>query len=275
MTVLLTVTFGGSERLAGAYGTAVSTTMLLTTALLYNLMRERWQWPLPLALATSGLFLSVDLVFFSANLLKIAQGGWIPLTFGAIVFVLMTTWHAGVAAVNRVQIGVAMKPERFRAWLKRKKIARVPGTAIFLTRMTELVPPQVVQHAEQFGSLAETVVALTLVFEDRPRVLPEERIELEEGFDGFWQMTVRYGFVEIPDLPAALRNAKMHGCPIDLARAVFFSTRDRIVRNRRKRHLRRWQLPLFAILYRNSVRAVDLFDLPPQNFIEVSRQLEL
>src|SRR5271167_5197140 len=117
LTVALTVVFGSSDRLAGAYGTAVSTTMMLTTALLYHLMRERWNWPLWLALTTSGIFLFVDLVFFSANLLKIAEGGWVPLAFGLIVFIIMTTWHAGLGAVRDQQIEIAMKPRQFRAWL--------------------------------------------------------------------------------------------------------------------------------------------------------------
>jgi len=275
LTVLLTVMFGSSERLSGAYGTAVSTTMMLTTALLFNLMRELWRWPLWLAAATAGFFLLIDLVFFSANLLKIADGGWVPLSFGAIVFVIMTTWHAGVAAIQRRQMAMAMTPAKFRAWLRRKKIVRVPGTAIFLSRMIDLVPPQIVKQADQLGSLPEIVIALTLAFQDTPRVEPNKRLELKEVFDGFWGMTVRYGFVEIPDLPAALHSAKMHGCPIDLTKAMFFGARDRVIRDRKNRHLWRWQLPLFSFLFRNSVRAVDIFNLPPSNFVEISRQLEL
>jgi KUP system potassium uptake protein len=275
LTVLLTVGFGSSERLAGAYGTAVSTTMLLTTALLYNLMRNQWRWPTPLALLVSSVFLSVDLGFFSANLLKITDGGWVPLSFGAIVFVVMTTWHNGIAAIQRQQAATAMKPRALRAWLRRKKIARVPGTAIFLTRMTELVPPQVTQLAEQFGALPETVIALTVAFQDTPRVVPELRLELQEVSEGFWDMTARYGFVEVPNLPAALHGAKLKGCPIDLDKAVYFGARDRVIGDRKNRHLRRWQLPLFSFMYRNAVRAVDLFDLPPKNFVEISRQIEL
>jgi KUP system potassium uptake protein len=275
LTVLLTVSFGSSDRLAGAYGTAVSTTMMLTTALLYNLMREQWKWPMSLALGVSGIFFLVDFAFFAANLMKIVDGGWVPLTFGALIFVIMTTWHAGIEAARRKQIAVAMTPHRFRTWLRRRKIARVPGTGVFLTRMSELVPSIVVQQAEQFGSLPETVIALTLAFSDTPRIEPENRIELEETFPGFWEMTVRYGFVEIPNLPAALRTAKMHGCPIDLAKAVYFGERDRVIRDRQHRHLWRWQLPLFSFMFRNAVRAVDLFNLPPHNFIEISRQVEL
>jgi KUP system potassium uptake protein len=275
MTVLLTVSFGSSDRLAGAYGTAVSTTMMLTTALLYKLMREQWHWPRLAALAAAGIFLFVDVAFFLANLLKIADGGWVPLTFGALVFIVMTTWHTGIAAAQHKALTVAMTPRRFRAWLRRRKLPRVPGTGIYLTRMRDVVPPQIVFHAQQFGALPETVVALTLTFQDTPRVLPEQRLALREVFPGFWQMTVHYGFVEVPNLPEALRNAKMHGCPIDLAKAVYFSTRDRVIRDRNQRHLWRWQVPLFSLLYRNSVRAVDLFNLPPQNFVELSRQIEL
>jgi KUP system potassium uptake protein len=275
LTVLLTVLFGSSERLSGAYGTAVSTTMMLTTALLYHMMREQWHWPAPVALLSTGIFLAVDLVFFSANLLKIAEGGWIPLTFGALVFLIMTTWHAGIEAVRRQQAAEAMRPRQFRTWLRRRKIVRVPGTAVFFTRATEVVPYQIINMAEQFRSLPEIVIALTMSFEETPRVEPAKRLELDEVFPGFWQMSVHYGFVEIPSLPAVLRTAKLHGCPIDLAHAVFFSTRDRVIRDRKNRHLWPWQLPIFSFLYRNSVRAVDIFNLPPDHFVELSRQVEL
>ncbi|HTW50739.1 MAG TPA: KUP/HAK/KT family potassium transporter [Stellaceae bacterium] len=276
MTVTLTVTFGSSDRLAGAYGTAVSLTMMLTTALLYNLMRQQWKWPVLVAGAVSGIFLLVDFIFFAANLLKIADGGWVPLTFGACVFLTMTTWHAGISAVQKKQTAEAMTPARFRAWLRRHKVSRVAGTAIYLTRMTDrLVPAQIIEHAAQFGSLPETVIALTMSFQETPRVAAEERLELDEVFSGFWRMTVRYGFIEVPNLPAVLRTAKMHGCPIDLSKAVYFSTRDRVIRDRKNRHLWRWQVPVFSFLFRNSVRAVDIFNLPPQNFVELSRQIEL
>ena len=276
MTVVLVVTFGSSDRLAGAYGTAVSLTMMLTTALLYNLMRQRWQWPVWGAAAVSGVFLFVDFAFFSANLLKIADGGWVPLTFGTIVFVAMTTWHAGIAAVQRRQSAEAMTPGRFRAWLRRRKIARVPGTAVFLTRTSDrVVPAQIVEQAQQFGALPESLVALTLSFQETPRVAPDERLEIDELMPRFWRITVRYGFVEVPNLPVALRDAKLQGCTMDLSKAVYFSMRDRVIRDRKNRHLWRWQVPVFSFMYRNAVRAVDIFNLPPQNFIELSRQVEL
>jgi KUP system potassium uptake protein len=214
-------------------------------------------------------------VFFSANLLKIGEGGWVPLLFGLLVFIVMTTWHAGIAGIQRRQAAVAMTADAFKAWLKEQKIVRVPGTAVFLTRMTDLVPRQIIALAEQARSLPEIVVAMTVTFEIVPRVRSEDRMELRELFEGFWCLSAHYGFIEVPDLPAALGTAKSQGCPLDLSHAVYFSTRDRVIRDRKQRHLWPWQVPIFAFLFRNSVHAVDVFNLPPQNYVEVSRQIEL
>jgi KUP system potassium uptake protein len=275
VTVGLTIGFGSSARLAGAYGTAVSTTMLLTTALLYNLMRSRWEWPIWAAGLASAVFLSIDLIFFAANLLKIADGGWVPLTVAAIIFIVMITWHGGAVAVARKQESIATTPGMFRRRLEAKTIARPPGTIVFLTRMSDKVPPQMVRHLEQFHAMPQTIIALTVRFATRPRVRPEKRLELSEVFPGFWEMTVNYGFVEVPNLPRALKGAKARGCPADFAKAVYVAAPDRISRDREARHLSRWQLPLFAFLFRNSVHAVDRFNLPPENFVEIGREMEI
>ena len=275
LTITLTIGFGSSDRLAGAYGTAVSTTMLLTTALLYNLMRSRWHWPMPVAALVSGVFLVVDLVFFSANLVKIIDGGWVPLTMGAAVFVIMTTWHRGVAAIQRKQAAISVTPAVFRRRLARKNVARGPGTAVFLTRMTKLVPLAMVRHLEQFNALPETLIALTINFENTPRVGPDDRLKVAEIFPGFWEMTIRFGFVEVPNLPLALRGAKLLGCPADFAKAVFIVAPDRVIGDRKTRDLWRWQLALFAFLFRNSAHAVDRFNMPSQNFVEIGREIDI
>jgi KUP system potassium uptake protein len=275
LTIALTVSFGSSDRLAGAYGTAVSTTMLLTTALLYNVMRERWGWSAPTALLVSGVFLLVDVAFFAANLMKIADGGWIPLTFGGLVFVVMTTWHFGVAAIQRTLATMTESPAQFLEQLEKQNIARVPGTAIFLTRITGAIPPLIILHVSQIRALPETVIALTVRFGDIPRVDRANRLQLVRVFEGFWHLTVHYGFLEIPDLPFALRAAKDLGCPVDLDAAVYFGAHDEVVRGAAGAWLLRWRVPLFAFLFRNSVRAVDLFYLPPANFLEIGRRIEI
>ena len=275
LTIALTVGFGSSGRLAGAYGTAVSTTMLLTTALLYKVMRDRWGWSAPAAWLTSGVFLIVDFAFFAANLLKIVEGGWIPLTFGAIVFIVMTTWHSGIEALRRRLATMTEPPQQFLGRLEKNRVPRVPGTAVFLTRIAEATPPLMIQHVSQIGALPQTVIALTVKFEEIPRVSLSNRLELVRVFEGFWHLTVHYGFVEIPDLPSTLRAAKDLGCPVDLDNAVYFGAHDEVVRGEPGGRLLRWRLPLFAFLFRNSVRAVDVFNLPPRNFVEIGRQIEI
>jgi len=275
LTVALTVSFGSSDRLAGAYGTAVSTTMLLTTALLYNVMRERWRWQAALALATSGLFLAVDFAFFSANLFKIQEGGWIPLMFGTLVFIVMVSWHFGFEAMRHSHTVLTETPDEFFRRLKQSHVPRVPGTAIFLTRLTTTTPFLIVEHVAQMRALYETAIALTVKFEDIPRVAPRDRIELVKLAEGFWHITVHFGFVQVPDIPAVLSQAKDRGCPIDLEDAVYFGARDTVVCSKRRGWPARASLRLFTLMFRNSVRAVDLFNIPSERFVEVGRQIEI
>jgi KUP system potassium uptake protein len=274
-TIALTVGFGSSARLAGAYGTAVSTTMLLTTALLYKVMRNRWGWSVLPAAATIGIFLIVDFAFFAANLLKIREGGWIPLVFGGMVFFVMVTWHAGIAALHRRKARESETPAAFLRRLREGKLARVPGTAIFLTRLADEMPPLIVEHVKQIGAVQETVIALTVNFEQIPRMPPEDRVEATQLADGFWHLTAHYGFVEIPNLPAALRGAKRLGCPVDLDNAVYFGERSLVVRQKRRRQPARWWVPIFGFMFRNSAHASDRFDLPPASYVEIGRQVEL
>ena len=275
LTVALTVSFGSSDRLAGAYGTAVSTTMLLTTALLYNVMRERWRWPVGLALTTSGLFLAVDFAFFSANLFKIQEGGWIPLAFGTLVFIVMVSWHFGFEAMRRRHTVLTETPDEFFRRLKQDYVPRVPGTAVFLTRVATTTPFLIVEHVAQMRAMYETAIALTVKFDYIPRVASRDRIELAKLAEGFWHITVHFGFVQVPDIPAALRQAKDRGCPIDLDDAIYFGARDTIVCSKKRNWLVRASLRLFTLMFRNSVRAVDLFKIPPEKFVEIGRQIEI
>jgi KUP system potassium uptake protein len=275
LTIALTVSFGSSDSLAGAYGTAVSTTMLLTTALLYNVMRERWHWPVGPALITSGLFLAVDFAFFAANLFKIKEGGWIPLAFGTLVFIVMVSWHFGFEAMRHRHTVLTETPDEFFHRLKQDHVPRVPGTAIFLTRLATTTPFLIVEHVAQMKAMYETAIALTVKFDYIPRVASRDRIELAKLAEGFWHITVHFGFVQVPDIPAALRQAKDRGCPIDLDDAIYFGARDTIVCSKKRNWLVRASLRLFTLMFRNSVRAVDLFKIPPEKFVEIGRQIEI
>jgi KUP system potassium uptake protein len=274
-TVGITIAFKSSDHLAGAYGTAVSTTMLLTTGLLFTAMRKVWRWSLAVSASVAGLFLVVDGGFFAANLLKIADGGWMPLTVGALVFFIMITWRTGVDAVRASLGAESEEPARFTADLAAGRIPRVPGTAIFLTRTDRKIPPLVIDHVKHMGALHRAVIALTVVFEETPRILDGERGTVTLIADGIWRVTLRFGFIEIPDLPLALRGMKGLDPSIDLDHAIYFATRDLAVPKSRRPRYAPWRVPIFAFLYRNAAKVVDRFSLPPHNVVEIARPIEI
>ncbi len=274
-TLGLTLGFGSSDRLAGAYGSAVSTTMLLTTVLLYRAMRDCWKWGRIRAGAIAGVFLVMDTAFFAANMLKVREGGYIPLLLGAVLFILMTSWHRGVAEIRAWLTSREGPPEAFFASLHNGALPRVHGTAVFLTRANEAVPLLMIRHAEQFGALQERVISLAVVFEQVPRVAWDSRVEVTEMADGLWRIVVHFGFVEMPSLSVALRAAREAGCPVDPGDAIYFGAHDEIVRAPGRRVLPGWQRMLFAVMHRNAVHAPETFDLPRDRFLEIGRQIEL
>jgi KUP system potassium uptake protein len=273
-TLALTIGFASSERLAGAYGAAVSTTMLMTTAILYRIMRVLWRWPAWAAVGLFSLFICVDLAFFIANLTKIADGGWIPLLFGVAIFVVMTTWHAGIDAMHRRQERHAITIGHFVRQLRDHKIPRVPGRAIFLTRLRGFIPQLIADHVRQMGSLYEDTIALTVQFTAAPRVRAKSRLHIEPLGQGFWRVTVRFGFMENPDVSRALEREKAK-CPIKTDDAIYFSERDYVVARKHKPRLAAWRRRLFSFLSSNSVHPADRFNFPSEQFVQISREIEI
>jgi KUP system potassium uptake protein len=274
-TIATTIAFGASDRLAGAYGTAVSTTMLLTTCLLYRAMRDLWKWPMAVALPVAGVFIVVDTGFFAANLLKIAEGGWLPLTFAAILFVVMITWRRGVEAIRNTLVQAPQSAEKFLSDLKSGAIPRVDGTTIFLTRSAQKVSRLIMDHAHFVGVLPRNAIALSVVFESTPRVSGPTCSVVDNVGEGLWHLVARFGFLEIPDLRQALLKTRGLPADIDFDKAMFVGTRDLVVSRRDDANLRGWRMALFAFLYRNSVKIVDRFNLEPSNAIEIARQIEI
>ncbi|APG09777.1 potassium transporter Kup [Bradyrhizobium japonicum] len=274
MTIALTATFGTSDRLAGAYGTAVSTTMVLTTILLFEVTCRRWHWPLWQSVAIAVVLLGVDLSFFAANLLKLLEGGWIPLTFGLLVFIVMITWHSGITTLHKRNAKYSETAAAFLGRLTAEDIVRVPGTGIFLTRFGKGMPPIIVNYVTQTRSLFETVVALSVSFESTPRVWPADRIKCEKLGKGLWHMTVHFGFVEIPDLPSAISAARREGLPA-WDRPTFYIERYDAVSRSKRPWLSRWRVALFAFMSRNSAHAVDRFRIPSKELVEIGRRIEL
>jgi KUP system potassium uptake protein len=272
-TVGITIAFRSSDRLSGAYGTAVSTTMMLTTCLLFSAMRKVWKWPLLVCLGVAGSFIVVDVAFFAANLLKIADGGWLPLLFGGAVFIIMMTWRAGLDAVKANLTQGA--PDDAALLVELARTVRVPGSAIFLTRQDHGAPGAILEHVRYMGALQEHVIILTVVFESVPRIEEEERSHIEHVGEGVCRVSVRFGFIEVPDLKAALSRVKGMPAGVDLDTAIFFGNRDLVTRRQDHPKLARWQSPIFSFLYRNAVKAVDRFNLPAANVVEVARQIEI
>jgi KUP system potassium uptake protein len=274
-TVSITVAFQSSDRLAGAYGTAVSTTMLLTSCLLLVAMRKVWHWPLLPSLLIGGLFLCVDGSFFCANLLKIAEGGWLPLTLGGLIFIVMMTWRSGTDALRACLMRNAGDAGKLLSDLQAGRVPRVPGTAVFLTRSAQKCPRVLVEHVEHMGALHKSVVALRVVFRETPRVEEADRWTIEPVAAGIWHAVICFGFIEIPDLRLALNAIKDLDRAIDLDRAMYFATRDQVVRQPGSKLLGHGQLMLFAFLYRNAVKVVDRFNLPAQNVVEIARMIAI
>ena len=273
-TLAITLAFRSSDKLAGAYGTAVSTTMLLTTLLLYRAMHKTWRWPAAVVWGVTAVFGAVDLGFFSANLLKLAEGGWVPLSIGAVIFILMVTWRQGVQTVRDKLVRDARTTEDFMAEVERGGIARTPGVAAFLTRLGDGTPPLMVEYVRLTGSLHKTVIALTLSFEQIPRVAPEDRADFTEIAKDFWRVNLRYGFMENPDLGTGLEELTAFGEKVDLSGALFFGTRDFVVRAKHPR-MGRMRTGLFAFLFRNGRRITDRFNLPPDRTFEIAREIKI
>jgi KUP system potassium uptake protein len=237
-------------------------------------MHVTWRWSVWTAVPIFCGFIIVDLAFFGANLLKIAEGGWIPLLLGVLIMTMMTTWRSGVAAIHRAQHLRSEPLTEFNQQIEHHRV-RSPRTAVFLTRFAHQVPSLIVEHVRQIGAVPKVMIALSVHFTDHPRVRNDERIEIEQLCANFWHVTVRYGFVEIPDVPATFSKAQEAGCGLSFDDAIYYAERGRPVRRSRSPRMHPWRRMVFAFLLRNAVHAVDLFKLPPRDFVEIGREIEI
>lgn len=274
-TISITVAFGSSARLTGAFGTAVATTMMLTTLLLYDVMRERWHWRLITALPVVAFFLLIDITFFCANLLKIFDGGFVPLLFGALLFTIMVTWHRGVFLVRAGLKSETHQERELLALLENGTMPRTDGSAVFLSRRAVRMPPLISRHITVFGALPAQIITLHIKFEPIARVPIWERLAVENVATGVWYIQVKYGFFEVPNLLAALEGAREQGCSVDLHKVLFFAATDEVTASGSVPKLAPWRRMMFSFMYRNAVRAPDRFALPRDRFIEISRHVEL
>ena len=273
-TILIVIGFGSSGALAAAYGIAVALTMIITAILLHVIAIERWGWPLPAALAVTATFLVIDLSFFSANLLKVMQGGWLPIAIGIFVFTLMTTWKTGRRIVYERLTARAFPLEAFVTAVRAAPPTRVPGTAIFMTAQPTGAPAALVHNLHYNKMLHEHVVVLTVATVPTPHVAPGERLTVRAMGVNIYNARIQYGFTEDPDVPEVLGQLREAGVPIDEDDLTFFLGRETIVVGRRP-GMATWREKLFVLMSRNAVRATAFFKLPPERVVELGVQVEM
>jgi KUP system potassium uptake protein len=273
LTLALTVSFRSSDNLASAFGIAVALTMMLTSVLMYLAMRQVWGWSLPLSLATSGVFVVVDLAFVSANMMKVIDGGWVPLVVGAALFTAMWTWREGRAALAKALERDTLPLSDFIPNIHPK--SRVPGTAVYLTSRDDVVPVALLHNLKHNKVLHERVVLMHIVTEHVPRATPERRLSITSLGENFHQVVMRYGFMQHPDVPRMLERCGTHGLPFEMMDTSFFVGRVKIVPRRDAHHGVRLRCRLFEAMHRNALPATEFFRIPAGRVIELGGQVEI
>ncbi|GAB2534611.1 potassium transporter Kup [Rhodanobacter koreensis] len=277
LVMVLVAVFGfrSSDSLSAAYGIAVTGTMTITTLLALVVARYQWHWHPIAVLAAGVLFLTIDLSFLGANLIKIEFGGWFPLVLGLGVFVLMTTWRRGRELVVREikQGGLALAP--FIENISEHPPLRVPGTAVFLTANQNAVPHALLHNLKHNKVLHERNVMLTVDMLETPVADAGERIHITTMGNEFFGLELRFGFAEDPNIPLALSMCSRTGLPFDLMDTTFFLSRENIVADKRRPGMVLWRDKLFAFMARNAVPATAFFQIPGNRLIELGAQVEI
>ena len=272
--VTLVFTFRTSSNLASAYGIAVTATMLITTVLFYILARRSWHWSRLRAGALTCAFVLVDVSFLSANLVKIPSGGWFPLAVALALVVLMTTWRRGRELVARQFRDAHVPLQEFLTSLSKHPPERVPGTIVYLHRDATATPPGLLSMLRATQVLPETIVITSVTFEDAPRVPAARRSEATELGQGVFQVSLRFGFMDQPDVPKALTDMIAPHLVIRPETTTYVLGVERVVPTD-KPGMATWREHLFALVYRNAAPAALMFRLPSDRVIEVGQQVEI
>ncbi|HTT13277.1 MAG TPA: potassium transporter Kup [Burkholderiaceae bacterium] len=266
--------FGSSTRLASAYGVAVTGTMLATTILTFFVIRFVWRFNLFLSLAATGFFMVIDAAFFSSSLLKIVDGGWFPLSLGAIVFTIMTTWHRGreIAMARQKQTGISV--DAFLRSLGERAPARVPGTALFMAGNSDAIPRALLRNLACNQVLHEQVALLTVTIKDVPWVPASQRVEMQALDHGFYRVIVCFGFMDRPDVTQALQLCKARGLNLEPTQTWFLLSRATVIPTPGE-GMALWRERLFAAMARNARTAADYFNIPSTQVIELGTKIEI
>jgi KUP system potassium uptake protein len=270
--LMLVLLFGSSEALSGAYGIAVSGTIVITFSLAFVVAWKVWGMPVIAAAALIAPFFVLDTAFFVANILKIPQGGWFPVVLGLLVMAVMLTWRQGSRALVEKSRRQEVPLMALIKGLEAHPPPRIAGTAVFLTGDPDSTPTALLHSLKHFKVLHETNVVMTVVTTDTPRVDPNQRVTIEQIGKSFFKMEVRYGFAETPNLPRALAIARREGLDFDIMSTTFFLSR-RTLQSSRSSRLATWRNRLFIPLARNADDVSNYFRIPTNRVVEIGTQV--
>ena len=277
----LVLAFRSSSNLAATYGVAVTGTMTMTTILFMAVARERWHWDWWRVLAIGGVILAVDLAFLIANLVKIPDGGWFPLVVAGLVFVLMSTWKRGRFFLTQALKESSLPLMDVVKDVERRRVYRVPGTAVFMTSDPEGAPPVLLHHLKHNKVLHEKVILMSIQSEEIPQVAEKDRVDFKELGNGFYQVIANYGFMESPDVPAVLQALALKGDAMDLGgltvkvmETTFYLGRETLLSTGPAK-MSGWRKKLFIVMTRNAQSATTFFNLPPNRVVEMGAQIQL
>ena len=274
--LLLVLGFQKSDRLASAYGIAVTGTMALTSVVYYVVMRHTWKWSTPVCVAVLALFLSFDLPFFAANTVKILDGGWVPVAIGVGFIAAMLIWSKGRTLIVEEYVRRGTVLEKALPALLKSVALRLPGTGIFMASTTTHAPPVLIHLVEREQALHETVVLLTVLTETMPEVSEDQRLKVRSLGDGVYQVIATYGFMQEPNVPKVVGEAaSLLGLTIDPERATYYLGRESVQQSTQKGAMGLFAESLFSYLQRNAVAADRHFHIPPRLVIEVGIQIDL
>jgi len=272
--LLLVALFRSSSALASAYGIAVTGTMVVTGLMAIIVIFKDWRWPLWAAIALMAPFLLIDATFLGANLLKVAEGGWMPLLLGGLVITVMYTWRRGSRLLFEKTRKSEVPLDPLVASLERKPPTRVPGTAVFFTSDPSCAPTALMHSLKHYKVLHEKNVILTIETAPVPRIDPSERVQIEPIGETFQRVKLRFGFMEQPNVPKALAIARKHGWQFDIMSTSFFLSR-RSLRVAQNSGMPRWQDRLFIGLARSANDATNYFQIPTERVVEVGTQVAI
>jgi KUP system potassium uptake protein len=274
-TIAIVLGFGSSSSLAAAYGIAVTATMAVTTILAYVVVRQVWGWSRLAAGVVTAIFLTIDLAFFGANVLKILHGGWVPLLIAGVIYAAMSTWKTGRQILwDRIRERAVPFEQFMRESLEIRPALRVPGAAVFMTGSGAGTPPTLLHNLKHNKVLHETVVLLHVTTADVPHVPPGQRVSIERLTHGFVRVIVSYGFMDEPDVPEALLEARDQGLYLDPEDTTFFLGRETIIATDRP-GMSKWRERLFALMSTNAMRATTFFKIPSERVVEIGMQVEM